>query len=256
MPQPAVPKYQHIYGVLRQRILDGVLAPGERLASQQELAESFGVTLMTLRQAMVELQRDGLVWSARGKGTFVADRPVDIALGNLSSFAQQMHATGVTVDTEILDVSVVEADEYPPASVALAAAGSLSVVTRRRSAGREPFSLQRSYLSEDLAVVDVGGYEGDSLYDAIEAKTGWSVSAAKESIAAVALSDDDADILDAPTGHPALRSIRISLNQFDEPFLYDEALLVSGRCAITADRSADRLSIRYDVADGPPPVFE
>lgn len=255
MPTPPVPKYQHIYGVLRQRILDRELKPGERLASQQELAESFGVTLMTLRQAMVELQRDGLVWSARGKGTFVADRPLDISLANLSSFAQQMNATGVTVETEILDVSVVDAGQYPPASVALGASGPLAVVTRRRSAGREPFSLQRSYLSQDLAVIDGGGYEGESLYDAIEARTGWAVGAAKESIAAVALSPLDADLLEAPADHPALRSVRVSINQFDEPFLYDEALLVSGRCAITADRSADRLSISYDV-DEDAPLFE
>ena len=56
MPTPAVPKYQAIYLVLRQRILDGELAPGSRLASQQELANEFGVTVMTLRQAIAALE--------------------------------------------------------------------------------------------------------------------------------------------------------------------------------------------------------
>lgn len=247
MPSPAVPKYQHIYAVLRQRILDRQYAPGERLAPQQELADSFGVTLMTLRQAVLALQRDGLVWAARGKGTFVAERPVDISLGHLSSFAQQMQASGVDLTTEILNVQTMPAADHPAAAEALGIDGTLVCVTRRRSAAGEPFSLQRSYLADDLGVVDASGYGGESLYDAIEAVTGWLVAAARESLAAVLLSEADAPLVSAPVATPAIRSVRTSLNQFQEPFLYDEALLVSERCTMTADRTADRLLLRYDV---------
>ncbi len=102
----AVPKYQAIYSVLRQQILDGDYAAGSKLPPQQELADSFGVTLMTLRQAIAALESDGLVWAARGKGTFVSDRPVDISLGNLSSFAEQMRAAGVPLETEVLTIDV------------------------------------------------------------------------------------------------------------------------------------------------------
>ncbi|MEM7326869.1 MAG: GntR family transcriptional regulator [Actinomycetota bacterium] len=247
MPSPAVPKYQHIYAVLRQRILDREYQPGEQLAPQQELADSFGVTLMTLRQAVQALQRDGLLWAARGRGTFVAERPVDISLGNLSSFAQQMQASGVTLRTEILDVTTLDVDDHPGAAAALGVTGRLACVTRRRTADDEPFSLQRSYLADDLGVVDEAGYRGDSLYDAIEATTGWLVTAAKESLAAVLLSPEDAELVSAPVNAAAIRSVRTSLNQFDDPFLYDEALLVGDRCTMIADRTADRLHLRYDV---------
>ncbi len=247
MPSPAVPKYQHIYAVLRQRILDREYTPGERLPPQQELADSFGVTLMTLRQAVLALQRDGLVWAARGKGTFVAERPVDISLGNLSSFAQQMQASGVDLRTEILEVKTLSAADHPAAAEALGIDGELACVTRRRSAGGEPFSLQRSYLSNDLGIIDETGYGGESLYDAIEAATGWLVAAARESLAAVLLTKKDAALVEAPVKSLAIRSVRTSLNQFQEPFLYDEALLVSDRCSMTADRTADRLLLRYDV---------
>lgn len=248
MPSPSVPKYQHIYAVLTQRILDGEYAPGEKLVPQQELADSFGVTLMTLRQAVLALQRDGLVWAARGKGTFVAERPVDISLGNLSSFAQQMRASGVELRTEILHVDSIAAPDHLKAASALELNTEMCCVTRRRSAGAEPFSLQRSYLAKDLGVVDQDGYEGESLYDAIRDVTGWVVAGAKESLEAVLLSSHDAEILSARAGDPALRSVRVSINQFQDPYLYDEALLVSARCTMTADRTADRLSLRYDVS--------
>lgn len=248
MPSPQVPKYQAIYAVLRGRILGGELEPGSRLPPQQEMAASFGVTLMTLRQAVAALEADGLVWAARGRGTFVVDRPVDITLSNLSSFAQQMSAAGVELETAILSVGPAVGDAAERAAAALELDGGVVCVTRRRSTAGTPFALQRSYLDSAAGVVDErGGLSGESLYDAIEAVTGWIISQANESITAVALGAADADVLDAPEGAPALRSVRTSINQFGRPFLYDEVVLVGDRASIAANRTSARLSLDYGI---------
>ena len=250
MPAPQLPKYQAIHAELRRQILAGELAPGSQLPPQPELAAAFGVTLMTLRQAVSALEVEGLVWAARGKGTFVSDKPVDIQLGNLSSFSQQMRAAGVAVDTELLDMSLVSAGEQPAARRALGLDGGLLCLTRRRSSGAVAFSLQRSFLEQGLGGLEGSAdFAGDSLYDTIEAATGWTVVEARESITAVALDQDAAARLDAQAGHPSLLSVRTSINQFGRPFLYDEALLVGGRCTIVADRTSERLSLGYRVPD-------
>ncbi len=241
---PQVPKYQAIHAVLRQRILDGDYEAGSQLPAQQGLADSFGVTLMTLRQAMAALEAEGLVWAARGKGTFVADRPVDISLGNLSSFAQQMRAAGVEVVTEILESTVVVGGKHP-AGPAIGVSGDLLCVTRRRSVDGEVIALQRSYLDASIGV-EAGGV-GSSLYGAIEAAAGWTIERAEESITAVGLSAADARLVAADRGHPALSSVRVSFNQFDQPFLYDDALLVGGRSSIRADRTSERLSLQFGI---------
>ena len=244
------PKYQTIHAALRQQILSGDLAAGSQLPPQQELAEQFGVTLMTLRQAIGALEQEGLVWAARGKGTFVADTPVDIPLDNLSSFSSQMRAAGVAMTTEVLAVDAVEAGGHAAAADALLSDGPLVRITRRRSTGGLPFALQRSYVA--AATIDVAApadLEGRPLYSTIEAATGWTVDRADESITAIALEDQDASSLDADPEHPAILSIRTSINQFGKPFLYDEAILVGGRCTITADRRSDRLSLSYRTTD-------
>lgn len=252
MVAPQTPKYQAIYDVLRRRILDGVLAPGEQLPPQQELAASFGVTLMTLRQAIAALEGDGLVRAERGRGTFVADRPVDIAVGNLSSFAEQMRSAGVDLVTEVLDVRSGGAGEWSVAAAALGVDsgvdgdGRLVRIVRRRSVGGQRVGLQRSYVGDDA--IDNEGVDGlaaSSLYEAIAAHTGRVVTEARESITAVALTADDAALLDAEPGHPALLSVRTSIDQFGQPLLYDEAWLVGGRSTITADRSTQRLALHY-----------
>ena len=54
-----------------------------------------------------------------------------------------------------------------------------------------------------------------------------------------------AALLDVKPSEPSLLSIRTSVNQFDVPFLYDEAILIGDRCTIVADRSSDHLRISY-----------
>ena len=66
------PRYQQIAETLREQIRGGEFAPGASLPNQRKLAQSFGVTLMTLRQALELLEREHLIVRRHGLGTFVA----------------------------------------------------------------------------------------------------------------------------------------------------------------------------------------
>src|SRR5207245_9845771 len=67
-----LPRYHQIAQALRARIREGTLRPGARLETQRRLATSFGVTLMTLRQALELLEREHLISPRHGLGPFVA----------------------------------------------------------------------------------------------------------------------------------------------------------------------------------------
>lgn len=245
-----VPKYQAIEAILRDRILSGTYAPGSKLPPQGELATQFGVTLMTLRQALSALEAKGLIWAARGKGTFVADKPVDVRFDNLSSFTAQMEAEGVDLKTKILSVKTAPAEEWSAAAVALGATDTVARVTRLRLVGDVPVSLQRSYLGNAAVSANELSDLGDnSLYELLEERVGSVVAEAKETVTAIALSDSDAVLLDADPGQPALLSVRVSIDQFSRPFLYDEATLVGGRSSIVANRTSEKLSLRYGLAE-------
>ena len=82
------PKYLAIRRELEARIADGRLPAGSRLPSQRELADAFGVTLMTLRQALALLEADGLLVAKKGSGTYVA-APEDAALPPKRHFGEE-----------------------------------------------------------------------------------------------------------------------------------------------------------------------
>src|SRR5919108_2876690 len=102
-----VPRYHRIAESLRDRIHGGRLTPGTRLDNQRALAKSFGVTLMTLRQALELLERENLIARRHGLGTFVAAPSIDYDILQLRRFAGDLSAQGEQVSTRLLGAGFV-----------------------------------------------------------------------------------------------------------------------------------------------------
>src|SRR5438874_13518352 len=105
-----VPRYHRIAEALRERIRVGELASGSRLDNQRQLAKSFGVTLMTLRQALELLEREHLITRRHGLGTFVAAPSVDYDILQLRRFAGDLSAQVEHVTTHQLGGRVARPD--------------------------------------------------------------------------------------------------------------------------------------------------
>lgn len=71
-PLDTQPLYRQVTRQLREQIVSGELAPGDRIGTHRDLAERFEVSIITIRHALSELASDGLIYSRVGRGTFVA----------------------------------------------------------------------------------------------------------------------------------------------------------------------------------------
>lgn len=250
MAVSGIPKYQSISNDLRRRIDDGEIEPGERLAAQHALAQEYGVTVMTLRQALADLETEGLVHAVKGKGTFVSEPPsVRYDLDHLWSFTQEMTAQGVHVETEVLAVNDApdHADiERARRSLGLDGDASLTEVVRRRTVDATPVVLQRSLLATatwtKIESVDLAS---TSLYDALADVCHLVLDRASETLRAVALDADDARCLGVEPGLPSLESVRVSVTADGRAFLYDRALLSGTATEVRAERSARGMRVGY-----------
>ena len=90
-----------IIDLLKKRIVTGALAPGSRLDSVRTLSELFEVNLNTMQRALAELERQGVINTQRGIGSFVAEDPIMISkLANemselyVEQFIDGMHSIG------------------------------------------------------------------------------------------------------------------------------------------------------------------
>jgi len=100
-----LPAYQRIQTVIRGRISNGELKPGDSVASERELARLHGVSLMTARHALAGLEQEGVVERRRGAGTFVA--PPRIHFNKLMSYTEQMASRGLAAASKVIMSKVI-----------------------------------------------------------------------------------------------------------------------------------------------------
>src|SRR2546422_10253128 len=183
-----VPRYHRIAEALRERIQDGELPPGARLDNQRQLARSFGVTLMTLRQALELLEREHLITRRHGLGTFVAAPSIDYDILQLRRFAGDLTAKGEHVATRLLGTPFAVADRRVAEALKLPARGRVLVLERLRLVDDHPMSLQRSFLplplGDEVVRADLAS---TPLHQVLEFKLGVVITRARETVSAVRL---------------------------------------------------------------------
>jgi GntR family transcriptional regulator len=239
-----VPRYHRIAETLRVRILGREWAPGAALPNQRRLACDFGVTLMTLRQALEVLERESLITRRHGLGTFVAAPAIDYDILQLQRLAGDLSAQGEDVSTRVLGSRFAAADSRVAAALRLAPRGRVLVLERLRLVDARPMSLQRSFLGgtlgEQVVLADLGH---TPLHHILEFKLGLTVTRARETVAAVRLGRREGRELGCRPGAPAFESERVSFDATGMPIVFDRVFIPGDRFRITRDLS-------YDVSPG------
>jgi GntR family transcriptional regulator len=254
------PKYLRIHAELRDRIISGQWPAGTSLPAQRDLAGEFGVSIMTLRQALQLLADDGLIAARHGSGTYVAAR-YEYDLGHLRSFAADLAAQGAEIRTRLLAAEIITpADEV---RARLGGPGQVLRLRRLRLAGGRPLILQTSYLPLPLADgLDPADLAERGLYTVLAehgraehglAARRLAVTRAAETITPCVLRTPEAGYLERPAGSPALLSHRVSFTADGLAVVDDHAVLPGDSVAITVNRSADGLDVHYTLHPSTPP---
>lgn len=229
-----IPRYHQIAQNLRERIAQGQPASGDRLDNQRNLAREFGVTLMTLRQALELLERDGLITRRHGLGTFVASPIVDYDILHLRTFAGDLSAKGERVATRFLGSRFAVADRRVSRELGVGTRARVFALERLRLVDGRPMSFQVSYLpaaiGEEVAKADLAV---TPLRQALSFKLGLEIIAARETVSAVALEAGAARELGCRPGIAAFRSDRVSVGPDGSPLVYDRVFIPGDRFRIT-----------------------
>lgn len=146
-PQPL---YHQLRDALRERILDGSYPPLAKLPSESELIEAYGVSRITVRQALRDLQKEGLVFSVQGKGSFVTKPKAVQELARLEGFDEAMSPKGHDTYSRVLGFQVLPASERVATALELSPGDPVVQLERVRYLDRAPISLDLSYFPEDI----------------------------------------------------------------------------------------------------------
>lgn len=231
------PKYQQIKASLLADHIDGQPA-GHPLPPERVLAQDFGVTRVTLRRAIDELEADGLVYRVQGGGTYCVGPAIAKSL-KLTSFSEDIRARGRKPSSVVLHVGLAPAGEEAGRALRLSPSDRVLQIRRLRRADGEPMCLEACALAAasvpGLPDMDLTG----SLYELIGREFGLHPSWAEQLVEATVLGPDDARLLAVPPFSAALRATRVS---------YDPRGRAIEYCVTTyrADRYSMRFAVRRD----------
>jgi GntR family transcriptional regulator len=238
----AVPAWVRIEELLMERIESGAPPVGERLPSERELAEDFGVSRMTVRQALGALEARGLIERGVGRGTFVRAVKVDHDLTRVAGFSELVERQGLVPGARLITVE----DTVPPGAVAAALElqeGQLAVRVRRvRLGSGVPLGLEDSWLPSsrfpDLHRHDLAG----SLYTLMREKYGLEPAQATERFEPVLARPHEARALDIQTGAPLMLIERTAATDDGVPVEYARDRYRGDRARFTIQVAARALA--------------
>lgn len=180
-----VPVYVQISEAIRAAIRNIPIPPGTPFPPERLLAESVGVSKMTLRQAYDLLQRDGLIECRRGVGTFVAHPRVDKSLPEMRSFTEEMTARGKVPSTRLLSFTVTRPSRAAAEFLHLAGSDLVYEIQRLRLGDGVPIAIERVQLPARLFPgLERFDLAAKSLYRVLEDHYGIQLERCAEDISA------------------------------------------------------------------------
>ena len=229
-----MPKHVELREKLRSRFQR--MNPNSLIPSARELSKTYKVSAMTVRQALVALQQEGMIHSVPGLGTFVSDHRMSKRL-TFVSFSQEVLERGMTPTSKIVSaIKTGVKDQAVAESLGISIGDEVYKIERVRFADKIPMALEESFVSAALIPGLLDQDLSKSLYEIFKNTYEKPVTKAECVVSPMNLSKRQADLLDTDVRSAALNFIVVA---------YDSRGRALERC--NSIKRGDRYDFRYSI---------
>ena len=226
------------YAAVRQHLVDDIgagMQPHDALPSERELMARYGVSRMTVREALARLADEGRVYRVQGSGTFVADPDTITKSLSLTSFSEDIRARRMTPGSQLVTARREEADAVTARDLVLSPGAPVHHLERVRTADGTPMCLEEVWLPVEVVGEQLTPHHVESLYERLEA-LGAAPERADQTIRATVVDARQARLLGVAAHSPALVVSRTTYDARGRP-------VERGRSTYRADRYDFQVSV-------------
>lgn len=217
-----VPLYNQIRELLRARIIDGTYASLSRMPSESELCDQFRVSRITVRQALNDLQKEGLIFKIHGKGTFVAKPKAYQNISSLQGLAESLVQHGYEVINQVRSIRYFSAPQEVAARLALEPGDVVAEIQRVRLINREPVSLEVTYVPGKIGKqLEKADLVMRDIFLILENDLGIALGHADLAIDAILADSDLAHALKTEENSPIMRIERLTHTDAGAPLDFE-----------------------------------
>ncbi|WP_037857773.1 GntR family transcriptional regulator [Streptomyces sp. NRRL S-340] len=231
-----VPLYFQFAQQLQDLIESGELPPGTRLNNEIAMADQFGLSRPTMRQAMQHLVNKGLLARKRGVGTQVVTNRIRRQL-EFTSLHEDLERDGRRPRTQVLSVETVPAEGETAAGLRLAEGTPVLALERLRFADDQPIALLHNFLPEGLIELTLEELAEAGLYQLMR-QSGVGLSSAEQTIGARRATVAEAGLLGEVRGATLLTMTRIAYDGSGRPVEYGRHVYRASRYSFEMTVSA------------------
>jgi GntR family transcriptional regulator len=226
----SVPYYLQLADVLRREIGEQQ-APLEvlQLPSENELASSQGITRATVRRALDVLEREGLIYRHKGKGSFAAVRRVEHELTQLVSTTEDMRSRGWDLSTTVVSLEKTAMRSGVRRALESSQDAECYELCRLRLVDEQPISIQSTYLPASLCPALEENDLTASLYRLLETRYGLRLWSGRETLRARCATAREAQLLHVPAQSPVMYMERVTYDVTGQAVEYLEAVWLGDR---------------------------
>ncbi len=198
------PAYFQLAQILYDRIMSGELRPGDRIPSESELSQDFGLSRMTVRRSIATLSEKGLLRSEQGRGTFVVNPRVEGGVFVIPDFREEMRSQGIASGARLLGVKVVKAGKRQAEKLGIIKGERVIYLERMLEGAGEPLVLDRKFILFDQSMPLLEAELGHgSTEDLFSGSPDMLPVRAELMLSATTLTPREAELLKSETGAPA-----------------------------------------------------
>ena len=196
--------YIKIHNQIKHDIENHVYKVGDQIPAERQLSVRFGVSRMTLRQAIKTLEEEGILERRLGSGTYVASQKVQEKMSGIMSFTEITKANGQVPSSKLISYQVGNPSLSEKERLALKQYENVLRMERIRYADDVPICYEvvtvPYYLVKDFSKEDISSH----LYETLEKRSGFKIGKATEYISATIANEQDARLLKAKKGEPLI----------------------------------------------------
>ena len=244
------PLYEQLKQMIVSDIVSGNYKHGERLPSEKNLVETYGISRITVRRALAELEAEGYIATQQGKGTFVDFAKDESHLLSFATITDNTNDVNSRVSRHILSKEEIDADGSIARYLRIPEGTRLIRLHRVMSENGKPYMIDTAYFPKarfpgifDKLVEDV------STFEILKRDYGMEFTKALKAVGVIRAGVKESQLLQCIPGDPLFSISKVIYDREDIPFHYSYYLVLGDRCVYTLTVTDELMDMQVHYQD-------